>query len=367
MKASTIFSGTLSFCWLKLALGLADVLIGALLFGIIMGIAMLTGSGEVGALLLFVWIGVWGAVHWVIKHYLTYLVKAGHVAVIAQSFKDGAIPANPVAFGKNMVKERFATSNVYFIIDRLVAGAVKQLQRVFGKVTGLLGNIPGGDTLRKIGDLFIDISLGYIDECCLGYTFYHTEQNAYKSAADGVVVYAQNWKQLLKDGAKTTFVVILTIVAVTLLAFFAIGGLFRLMEWNMLVAVILSLFVSFVVKHAFVDSWILVKMMSSYFTAASTTVISFDLYGKLCNLSGKFKELFKKGGEQPVYTAPMAAATAIHSQAAAPQIPAQSAVPQSPSSEGVAPATNARFCRQCGARNEGNIKFCPKCGASMSV
>jgi len=68
------------------------------------------------------------------------------------------------------------------------------------------------------------------------------------------------------------------------------------MKWNIIVAVILSLLVSFAVKRAFVDSWILVKMMSSYLTVAETTVITYDLYSKLCNLSSKFKELFKKGG-----------------------------------------------------------------------
>lgn len=303
MKVGQIYSGTMVFCWLKLALGLLDVLIGALLFAIMMGIAALTNNGEIGAVMFFIWIGVWGAIHWIIKHYLSYMVKAGHVAVIAQCFKDGKLPSNPVAFGKDRVKERFATSNVYFLVDKLVGGAVKQLQRVLGKVTGLLGNVPGGGTLRTIGNMFIDISLGYIDECCLGYAFYHSEQNVYKSSADGVVVYAQNWKQLLKDGAVTTFIVLLTIFVVTLLSFALIGGLFKLLGWSMIIAVILSIAVSFVVKSAFVDTWILVKMMCSYFTAASTTVITYDLYGKLSNLSGKFKELFKKGAEAEPHTA----------------------------------------------------------------
>ncbi|MDR1884381.1 MAG: zinc ribbon domain-containing protein [Prevotella sp.] len=330
MKASQIYSGTIGFCWLKLALGIVDVLIGAVLFAVVMGIAALTASGEVGAVLFFVWMGVWGFVHWMIQHYIGYLLKAGHVAAIAQTFKDGAIPSNPVAFGKDRVKERFLTANVYFVIDRLVAGAVKQLQRLLGKALGLFGNVPGGDTIKKVGDLFINISLGYIDECCLGYTFYHTEQNVYKSAADGVVVYAQNWKPLLKDAAKTTFVVLLTIVAVTLLSFVLIGGLFRLMEWNMLVAVILSLLVSFSVRYAFVDSWILVKMMSSYFNAASTTVITFDLYAKLRNLSSKFGELLKKAGNDQ------------------PPAPAQSA----PSA----------FCPHCGSPIAAGKSFCGNCG-----
>ena len=76
--------------------------------------------------------------------------------------------------------------------------------------------------------MFLDISLGYVDECCLGYTFAHPEQNAYKSAADGVVIYFKNWKTLVERRAKTTGVVILSFVAVTLVAFVLFGGLFRL-------------------------------------------------------------------------------------------------------------------------------------------
>ena len=46
--------------------------------------------------------------------------------------------------------------------------------------------------------MFLDIFLGYVDECCLGYTFAHPEQNAYKLAADGVVIYFKNWKKNMK-------------------------------------------------------------------------------------------------------------------------------------------------------------------------
>ena len=390
MKASKIFFGTISFCWLKLALGFADVLLGALLFGVVIGIATLIGSSGVGVVLFFIWLGVWGIAHWLIKHYFSYLIKAGHIAVIAQSLKEGAIPANPVTVGKNMVTERFGTSSVYFLVDKLVAGAVRQLQKVFGKATELLGSLPGGGALRTIGKLFIDISLGYVDECCLGYTFYHPEQNAYKSAADGVVVYTQNWKQMLKDAAKTTFVVLLTIVTVTLLAFVAIGGLFRFMDWNMIVAVILSLFVSFVVKHAFVDSWILVKMMSSYLTVAETTTITFDLYGKLCNLSSKFKKLFQKGGAEPSYyasttmaTQTIAATTAnmnddaatantnptttISDSATANTNAANTATEITQGTHTESDTPLARFCGNCGVRNNNNSKFCTSCGANMSV
>ena len=63
-----------------------------------------------------------------------------------------------------------------------------------------------------------------------------------------------------------------------------------------MVAFILALFLANSVKYAFVDSWGLVNMMTSYMKVAPTTEITFDLYNKLCGMSGKFKQLFGKSG-----------------------------------------------------------------------
>lgn len=296
MTAKEVFSKTLVFGWIKLGLGLLNILIAIVLFAILMGISVLFASEGVGAVMFFIWLGVIGIVNFIINHYIGYLVEAGHVAIIATAFKTGTVPADPVSTGKSMVKERFGTSNVYFALDKLIAGSVKQLQRTLGRIAdSLLGAIPGTDGVKSLMNMFLDISLGYIDECCLGYTFNHPEQNAYKSAADGVVIYAQNWKTLLKDAAKTTLMVILSIVAVTLVAFVIFGGLFRLFGWSGFVAFVISLFLAWTVKYAFIDSWILVKMMSSYMQVVPNTQITFDLYGKLGGLSKKFKELFRKG------------------------------------------------------------------------
>ena len=38
----------------------------------------------------------------------------------ATAFKIGTVPADPVNTGKAMVKERFGTSNVYFVLDKLI-------------------------------------------------------------------------------------------------------------------------------------------------------------------------------------------------------------------------------------------------------
>ena len=88
----------------------------------------------------------------------------------------------------------------------------------------------------------------------------------------------RTWKTLLKDAAKTTGMVILSFVVVTLIAFILFGGLFRLFGWSGFMAFIISLLFAYTVKYAFIDSWILVKMMSSYMQVAPATQVTFDRY-----------------------------------------------------------------------------------------
>lgn len=352
MTAKEIYLKTLAFCWIKLGLGLLNIVIAVTLFAILMSVSVLFKSDGMGAIMFIVWLVLVGIINFVLNHYIGYLVKAGHVAVIARAFKNGVIPDNPFAVGKEMVKERFGTSNVYFVLDKLVTGSVKQLQHALGRITDeLLGALPGAEGIKSVTNLFLNISLGYIDECCLGYTFYRHDQNPYKSAADGVVIYAQNWKTLLKDAAKTTFVVILSLVVVTLVAFVIFGSLFRLFGWSGFVAFILSVLLAWTVKYAFIDSWILVKMMCSYMQVAPTTVITFDLYGKLSGLSGKFKELFKRSGEEePKQDFRTAQPTA--------EIPIVPIVDANADNQ-------LRFCPSCGASLTSGMPFCGNCGGRI--
>jgi hypothetical protein len=335
-----VFSKTMPFAWAKLLLGLATVAASAVIFAILMGIAWLFNSGGVGIVMIFIWLGATGVINFLLNHYIGYMVKAGHVAVITEAVTTGRVPDNQVEYGKQMVKERFAMSNVYFVLDKLVAAAVRQLQRVVQKITNAAGFIPGMKNIQSIINLFLNIALGYIDECCLGYTFLHKEQGAFKSAADGVVIYWQNWKTLLKDAAKTTATVVVLIVAFTLAAFLVFGMIFvRLLGVNGIVAFLIAVLVAWAVKKAFIDSYMMVKMMVSYMEAAPSTQITFDLYNKLCGLSGKFKELFEKGKEEN---------------------PAKAKLPAPAKAKG-----KQAFCPSYGAKKESGAKFCPSCGAKL--
>ena len=124
--------------------------------------------------------------------------------------------------------------------------------------------------------------------------------------------------------------------------------------------------------------------MAGYMEVAPTTQITFDLYGKLCGISGKFKELFNKGKQEEAQMQSQANMQANMSAEAdininggetlntqnvytqeAPQTPPQA----QPQQQNVPPqneAPKAAFCGQCGTKITAGTAFCGNCGAKLN-
>lgn len=121
MKPLEIFKKTQKFIWAKLALVAikwAALIVLAILFAFIIG----ASQNEVLLIvLLTTWLILARVATYVIDHYIGYLIKAGHVAVVAHAINDGELveKENMVELAKEEVKQRFAASNVYFVITTL--------------------------------------------------------------------------------------------------------------------------------------------------------------------------------------------------------------------------------------------------------
>lgn len=298
MKANDVFQKTIKFVWLKLALGGCAIAFSIVLGLLLMGLSALFDNGVAAVYALVIWFCLSIAAIGISQYYLGYLLKAGHIAVVTSLVTTGSLPENPFEYGIGMVKKKFATAAAYFAVDRLVSGAVRQINGGLDIVGNILGKIPGMESVVSFAKSFVNIALGNVDECCLAYTFYHEEQSVFKSAADGVVIYFQNWKTVLKDALKTAFVTfIISAVAWFLLLFVTIGALSILGIPGFsafFVAFMLAMMIILIVKSAVMDSYTMVCMVCSYMQVAPATEITFDLYDKLCNLSSKFKSLFQK-------------------------------------------------------------------------
>ncbi len=301
MKANEVFRRTIKFVWMKLALGGCAIVFSIVLGLIMLGISSLDRNGVVGVYALMIWICLSLAAIGISQYYLGYLLKAGHIAVVTSLVTTGNLPENPFAYGVEKVKKKFATAAAYFAVDRLVAGAVNQINSGLDIVGNILGKIPGMDSVVSYAKSFVNIALGNVDACCLAYTFYHEEQSSFKSAADGVVIYFQNWKVILKDALKTALVTFVISIIAGLLLLLAAMGILNVVGLPgfgvFAVAFMLTMMIVLIVKSAVMDSYTMVCMVCSYMQVAPSTEITFDLYDKLCNLSSKFKNLFQRAKE----------------------------------------------------------------------
>ena len=110
MKASQIYAKTMKFVWIKLGIGALIAGISLVLLAIVVGISLLANSGGLLLVLGLIWYILTYGVFRAVMHYMGYMIKAAHIAVVSEAVTTGVIPDNMVHVGKEMVKRRFAAS-----------------------------------------------------------------------------------------------------------------------------------------------------------------------------------------------------------------------------------------------------------------
>ncbi len=300
MSVKEIYVKTLKFGFIKMGIQGVVLAISLVTLAVCLGLGAIFKSSVFSMILLLIWVIVTAVVYRMALSYMGYLIRAAHVAIVSKAVTEGVIPDNMVEVGKQMVQERFGATNAYMVINHLVNGAVRQLQSVVNQIDNLLDGIPGLEKVMDVVKVFIRIFLGYIDECCLGYTFYKKGENAFKCGCDGVVIYFQNAKHLLKSAFVTAILVVVSTFVSWFVPFLVFAGIFNLFGLSSAygVAAVISILVAVAVKEAFIDPFILVKTMTAYMEVAPQTEITVDLYDKLSGMSSKFKELLGRARKE---------------------------------------------------------------------
>lgn len=349
MNAMQIFKKTMKFVWIRLGTNIA-ISIGAILWTVMWLAIAAACNNTIVSILAFVAVCSLFKIVGLVKMYAGYMVKSAHIAVVANAFQTGNIPDNMVEFGKERVKQKFAQANAYILLDKLVAGSIRQINRTVNKAFEWLTRIiPQAEILGNVIQKFTEMSLTYVDECCLCYTFMNDNQSAFKSAADGVVIYFQNWKGLLKHSAKSTgIVLVIELICIGLIygVVMTLAGTTTSMGW--ILAIVVAFCIVFSLRDAFLNSYMMIYTMENFMKEVNKGVISHDLYGKLCDMSAKFRDLVGRAGvniNQPAYAA----------AGGTPPMHSTQQLTQSASG----------FCPHCGTPNTGNTPFCSNCGTDL--
>lgn len=237
--------------------------------------------------------GIVGAVMYVLREYLLYVVKAGHIAVLVELIESQTLPENrgQIQYASQVVKERFGQASALFVVDQLIKGVLKSLVGMVKTVFRVLP-MPGAQQFLRIVQAFLRIAVGFIDEVILAYCIRTRSNTPWESSRDALILYGQNLKPMMKNAAWLTlilyllsFVVFLVMLAPAALVAYLIPG-----GWSATGLVIALLF-AWSVKAAVFEPLAATCMMQVYFKTIEGQTPDPEWEAKLDGISKKFREL----------------------------------------------------------------------------
>lgn len=302
-RALGLMLRTLPFLLFRLAVYFGVALAYVLMTGVGAGVGWgIGGMGDEGfrAASTFwggvVGFGIVGAVMYVLREYLLYIVKAGHIAVLVELL-DGQSPPGgrgQIDHASTVVKERFGQASVLFGVDQLIKGVLRAITGLARGIFGLLP-IPGARQFIRLIEAFLKIAVGFIDEVILAYCIRTGSNNAWASSRDALVLYGQNAKPMLKNAAwlalfvyGLSFVIFLLMLAPAAAVSYLIPG-----GWSA-TGVIVALLFAWSVKVAVLEPFAITCMMQAYFKVIDGQTPDAEWEARLDGLSSKFRKLKEK-------------------------------------------------------------------------
>jgi len=280
-------------------------------FGITVGYIFAIGAGAgVGYGVGHIWqdpgaFAVWGGIlgfgfvsaviYW-IREYILYIVKAGHIAVMVHLIDGREVPdgQGQIEYAKNVVKARFAEANILFVVDQLIKGVIRVITGLIGGVANVLP-IPGLQTIAGFINTVIRISLTYVDEIILGYNIRIDSRTPFESARQGIVLYAQNGRTMVKNAIwlalfmwLLAFAVFLVMLAPAAAILYAMPG--QLAGWAFVLAIVFA----WAVKAALIEPFAIAALMQVYFRTIEGQMPNPEWDRKLADGSKHFRELKDK-------------------------------------------------------------------------
>lgn len=239
-------------------------------------------------------------VMYLMREYLLYMVKAGHITVLVHLIDGKAIPngRRQIEYATTEVRARFVETSVLFAVDQLIKGVLKVINRLLMTISRFLP-IPGLQNVMGFVNTVLNLSLSYVDEVILAHNIRTQSDNPWASSRDALVLYAQNFGKMLKNAlflAVIVWILTLVIFVVMLAPFMAWVSLFPEGAgfWTVAVAFVFALSI----KAALIDPFATAALIQAFSKVTAGQQPREDWVGRLDAASDKFRELGEKAGQR---------------------------------------------------------------------
>lgn len=233
---------------------------------------------------------------YLLREYILYVVKAGHIAVLVELIDGKPLPQGrgQISHASAIVKERFVETNVLFVLDQLIRGVIATITGLIRGITGFLP-IPGLRALVNFLHAFLKIAAGFIDEVILGYLIRVHSNNPWQSAREALVLYGQNYKTMLKNAAFLTIIIYAVSVLIFLLILTPAAALAYILPngWSA-GGVVFAIIFAWAFKAALLEPLAIACMMQVYFKTIEGQTPDPEWDARLSSLSKKFQTIKDK-------------------------------------------------------------------------
>lgn len=291
LKSRHAFRETLSFCFVKLMIGLAVLLICGILLLIFLAIGLT--MGEDALLILYLsWIIAAFLLFRMVKHFLIYLFQIGHHTALAELYADMRPPQNPISHALEQVQNRFRTAADYYRMRETVHSALLSVTDSNIRAGRLLPENISGFT-AMLYQAFYHSYLKLIENGCMGYIVLHTEVDVEQSAAESVAVYYAAWKRLMKNSIRMIVMTAGFCLMLFLILFLLYIPLFGLINnsFPLWTALFFSMFTTAILKESFWDSWLTGMIMHQYISLSYKIPFTYELLGRMGRISPACRKL----------------------------------------------------------------------------
>jgi hypothetical protein len=250
----------------------------------------------------FAGFGLTAGVIFFLRDYVLYLVKAGQIAVIVDYLDGKPVPygQGQVAYARQVVTERFGQASALFALDRLIKGVIGVIT---GMVEGLMMILPIPGVNQVMGAIraYLRLAVGLVDEVILAHAIRTRSENAWEAAHDGLVLYAQNGRQMLVNAAWLTLISWLLAAVVFFFMLAPAAALVWLLPGdNSAGLFVFALVFAWAVKAAVIEPFALACMLQVFFKVTEGQEPLPEWRGRLTQVSDKFRQL----GERAVGWSP---------------------------------------------------------------
>ena len=250
-------------------------------------------------------------------------IKAAQIAMMAKGVTEGNLPDNTFKEGFNEIKGRFGKITAFFFITGAIKGIFRQLSKVINKVGTALGGQTGNAITSTI-DTGVQILLGYLCDCCLGWILFRKDENSARAGCEGAVIFFKHGKTLIRNIGRIFGMGILSLLliggaffGIFALIFHFLPHMFEVLSaeiieigvraeaeipefvynptvLSLVVAGIIALLLWSTIHSVFVRPFILVGVMSNFMAAGQQEKPTEQDFAELSNKSPKFAKLANK-------------------------------------------------------------------------